>query len=68
MQVEEGIIWTQAVPTSLVWAIFYNNEYYGVPSKPRGPHSLYQTYKNKVTALLVYVDDIVVTGNDEAEQ
>ncbi|XP_052203079.1 uncharacterized mitochondrial protein AtMg00810-like [Diospyros lotus] len=35
----------------------------------RGNHTFFLKHtKDKVTALLVYVDDIVVTGNDEAEQ
>ena len=35
----------------------------------RGDHTLFIKHtREKVTVLLVYVDDIVVTGNDTAEQ
>lgn len=36
----------------------------------RGDHTLFMKHLNEgmVTALLVYVDDVVVTGNDEAKQ
>ena len=38
-------------------------------SQSRGDHALFFKHSGeKVTALLVYVDDIVVTGNDDEEQ
>jgi len=39
-------------------------------NQSRGDHTLFFKHsdKKKVTALLVYVDDIIVTGNDADEQ
>ncbi|RVW17531.1 Retrovirus-related Pol polyprotein from transposon RE2 [Vitis vinifera] len=45
VQIEEVIVWVEAIPESMVW-------------KQHG----------KITALIVYVDDMVVTGNDHEER
>jgi len=68
MQAKEGLVWTETVPRD--WFGWFSIAMNAMGShQSRGDHTLFIKHVGeKVTTLLVYVNDIVVTWNNEAEQ
>ena len=69
MSVKEGTIWVKIVPTCLVWNIpkvMIVNGY----KQSQGDHTLFIKHlaSGGVTTLIVYMNDIIVTGNDAKEK
>ncbi|RVW79649.1 Retrovirus-related Pol polyprotein from transposon RE1 [Vitis vinifera] len=68
VQIEEVIVWVEAIPESMVWKVHKVNESFGY-RQSNLDHSLFlKKQHGKITALIVYVDDMVVTGNDPEER
>ncbi|RVW45770.1 Retrovirus-related Pol polyprotein from transposon RE1 [Vitis vinifera] len=68
VQIEEVIVWVEAIPKSMVWKVHKVNESFGY-RQSNSDHTLFLKKKHgKITALIVYVDDMVVTGNDPEER
>nr|GEV09158.1 putative RNA-directed DNA polymerase [Tanacetum cinerariifolium] len=67
MSIEEISVWTQTVSQSLVWNFTLAMKRYGF-KQSNSDHTLFlKNRKNHVTCLIIYVDDMVITGNDEEE-
>ncbi|RVW45334.1 Retrovirus-related Pol polyprotein from transposon RE1 [Vitis vinifera] len=68
VQIEEVIVWVEAIPKSIVWKVHKINESFGY-CQSNSDHTLFlKKQHGKITALIVYVDDMVVTGNDPEER
>ncbi|XP_059630211.1 uncharacterized mitochondrial protein AtMg00810-like [Cornus florida] len=69
MQTKEGTVRTEAIPQGLVWQVCKSNVSNGY-KQSQGDHTLFIKHSSSggVTVLIVYVDDIIVTGNDQAER
>ena len=67
MQVTKGVIWFKTVTKGLVWMIYSGHERRGF-KQSISYHNLFLKHrKGLITALLIYVDDMIVTGNDESK-
>ncbi|RVW50307.1 Retrovirus-related Pol polyprotein from transposon RE1 [Vitis vinifera] len=68
VQIEEVIVWVEAIPESMVWKVHKVNESFGY-RQSNSDHTLFlKKQHGKITTLIVYVDDMVVTGNDPEER
>ena len=53
----------------MVWKVCQSNEKHRIQIKSGRPYIVHQTFKfRRVTTILVYVDNIIVTGNYEKER
>ncbi|RVW45362.1 Retrovirus-related Pol polyprotein from transposon RE1 [Vitis vinifera] len=68
VQIEEVIVWVEAIPESMVWKVHKVNESFWLSSSNSDHTSFLKKQHGKITALIVYVDDMVVTGNDPEER
>ncbi|RVW60166.1 Retrovirus-related Pol polyprotein from transposon RE2 [Vitis vinifera] len=68
-QIEEVIVWVEAIPESMVWKVHkVNGSFFGY-RQSNSDHTLFlKKQHGKITTLIVYVDDMVVTGNDLEER
>ena len=66
MQATPLIIWPEAVPSSLVWPDSFVVQEFGM-TRSTANHSVFYHYMilGQCIYLIVYVDDIVITGNDQ---
>lgn len=65
MSTQESTIWAETIPTSLVREILTCNEKNGIQTVSRRSYFVYKrSGAEKITALIAYVDDIIVTGDD----
>lgn len=63
MQIEKVVVWIEAITSSVVWKIHQINE--GRYRESNFVHTLFIKRKSgKITALILYVDDMVVIGVD----
>ena len=68
MQIKEVIVWVETVSEGMVWKVHKIYEIFWLPSHQLKPHFILEKQQGKITALIVYVDDMVVTGNDPKER
>ena len=54
----------KTISESMVWKVHEVHEVFWLPSEKFRPHFILEKQHGKITALIVYVDDMVVTGND----
>lgn len=68
MQVEEGFVRFEAFSTSMVWKINDAMKKFGYYYQSNSDHTLFLKRKNGlITFLIIYVDDMIITGNDKTE-
>ncbi|KAL6348601.1 hypothetical protein AAG906_016121 [Vitis piasezkii] len=68
IQIEEVIVWVEAIPESMVWKVHKVNESFWLSSS-NSNHTLFlKKQYGKIMTLIVYVDDMVVIGNDLEER
>ena len=64
VQIKEVIIWVEAIPKSMVWRFTKSMRAFGY-RQSNSDHTLFlNKHHGKITTLIIYVDDMVVTGND----
>jgi Reverse transcriptase (RNA-dependent DNA polymerase) len=67
MSFKELSVWVETITTSLVWSVLHSNEKAWLSAKQHN-HTMYIQIKGEtIYILVVYVDDIVLTGNDFVE-
>ena len=58
VQIEEVIVWVEAIPESMVWKVHKVNESFGY-HQSNSNHTLFlKKQHGKITTLMVYVDDM----------
>ncbi|WJZ95425.1 hypothetical protein VitviT2T_014198 [Vitis vinifera] len=68
-QIEEVIVWVEAIPDNMVWKVHKVNESFFGYRQSNSDHTLFlKKQHGEIIALIVYVDDMVVTGNDLEER
>ena len=69
MKTTKGTIWSETVTKGLVWEVSKVMLAVGYKQN-QGDHTLFIKHSKTggVTTLLVYVDDIIMTGDDASEQ
>lgn len=65
VHIKEGIMWIEGISKSMVWKIYQSYAQFGI-QQSQCDHTLFirHSISGKVTILLVYVDDIIMTGGD----
>ncbi|RVX20052.1 Retrovirus-related Pol polyprotein from transposon RE2 [Vitis vinifera] len=68
VQIEEVIVWVEAIPRAWFGRFTKSMRAFGY-RQSNSDHTLFlKKQHGKITALIVYVDDMVVTGNDHEER
>ena len=68
VQIKEVIVWVEAIPESMVGKVHKINESFSY-RQSNSDHTLFlKKQHGKITTLIVYVDDMVVIGNDPKER
>ncbi|RVW87659.1 Retrovirus-related Pol polyprotein from transposon RE1 [Vitis vinifera] len=68
VQIEEVIVWVETIPESMVGRFTKLMRAFGY-HQSNSDHTLFlKKQHGKITTLIVYVDDMVVTGNDPEER
>lgn len=68
MQIEKDVVWTQKISKSLAWKVYQSYVESWIQTKSRRSYLLVKhSASRRIIALLVYVDDIIVIGDDIKE-
>ena len=65
VQIKEIVVLAKTISESMVWKVHEVHEVLWLPFRP---HFILKKQHGKITALIVYVDEMVVTGNDPDER
>ena len=68
VEIEEFIIWVEAIPKNM-FCMFTKSMRAFDYLQSNSAHTLFlKKYQGMITILIIYVDDMVVTGNDEKKE
>ena len=65
MKVEEGPLWPEASSQSLVWKNRYFLSSMGFTKSKADPYIYLKVVEDELIILLLYVDDLSLTGNEK---
>ena len=65
MQVEEGPLWLEASSQSLVWKNRQFPDEHGFSKSKVDPNLYYKVVEDEPVILLLYVDDLFLSGNEK---
>ena len=65
LQVEEGHVWPEASSLSLLWNIYSFLTIMGISKSKVDPNLYFKVIEDEPVILLLYVDDLFLTGNEK---